>query len=175
MLELKAIQRKRKLFYRIMKYSLIVSPLILLMINFINPRNHAFMFYTIEKVFLGIFVITLIYFAFTNWFPVFTEFKNRGNIVFDDQCITKSVFGKERKFNLNELNEVKFEINGYWGQDISLFPHIKIADGTNNYVIIKTKDFKIEKTEFYLANKQNLNSLSKYIKCYQDQIEVTSS
>ena len=167
MLELKAIHKQRKLFARVIIYALTISLISLVASFFVEDQLDSYHFWPIIRlVLIGVFVSTSIYLTFTNWFPIIKNHKDLGTITFEDSTITRAVYNKKETFSVSQLSELKFNIFGHHGQDISSMPRIHIADGTGNFLTLSNSKFTNRKIEFYLDSERDLNTLHRYIQHY---------
>jgi hypothetical protein len=173
MVELKVIHKKRRLSAIIANYSLAISLTLLIASLFLENQLTAFAFWgTTKLILLGVLVSTSIYLTFLNWFPIIENHKEHGTLIFDKDAITRTVYKKKETFSVSELSEVKFNIFGHHGQNISSMPRILIADGTGNFVTLHGPNFMNRKIEFYLDTERNLNTLRRYIDDYKTLTKV---
>ena len=167
MLELKAIIKKRKPFFRVIIYTLITSLTLLITSFFFEDHLEAYSFWpTIELILIACFISTSVFLIFTNWFPIIKNHKELGTITFEDETIIRTVYHKKESFSVGELSELKFNIFGHHGQDISSMPRIHIADGTGNFLTLSNSKFTNRKIEFYLESEHDLNTLTSLIEHY---------
>ncbi len=166
-LQLPLVHKNRKLWPQVVKTTFLLSVALIFayiwLEDYVDERYQKLPYLVLIILIIGTSILIKI--------PL-RKHKEIGHIIFSENSITTVIFNKPTEVLLDQLDKLEIKIVGHHGQEYFWIGDIlPLEDGTGNF-ITSYKNGNSKKTEFYLATKEQLNSLRSLITDYHQLTKV---
>jgi hypothetical protein len=104
--------------------------------------------------------------------PPIKKHREIGLLIFTDKSVQFLIYQKIEEINLENIDKFDVHISGHYFHDVSIFPNIRIASGTSNFIEIRTKNLASKKVEFFIDSERSLNHLKKQLRRFESKIDL---